>query len=373
MGTSQRDSLPGGSRVGKAIEGEIGDGGGNGGGDGNGESSKGKGIRYEHCLLDGLRGLFQDKYIDILEKIVARCLTEAYESVSGEQEKQKSRGAIIKILGKRLKEYVREGCEDQLADLLERCLGKKIEADSLVPGEGCERILFTLYQEGLLIPALVEDAALTYLFELERLHSLLLDSDDIGATLFSEFGIEDLEDELWLHIVEKFNSKLIPLHRHGTYQESALKAANQSIESLLGEPASLPFASAEDIKDFLNHKTLMDVFQTFYAKYLCFILDYHFTQVAPKHLKPQDAFAWLENSQGTGGHCDKVCAEKASILIKTLDEVCEQETGSKIQALDVLKAEQIRLFFELGEERIREALFPGSKRACQLEREAANG
>lgn len=369
MGTSQRDSLPGKSRVGKIIEDVIGDGNGNGNSDG---GSKGGSIRYRVCLLDGLREIFRDEFLGSLEEIVSRCQTHAYEYISDGQEKQISRDYIIKTIFEQLKAYLQDGFEDRLADLLQKCIGKKIEKDYFIPGEDCERILFILYQDGLLLPALVESATLAYLYELEQIYFQVYQYDNLGVTLNMLYGIEELEDELALQIIENFNIKLISLHQHGKYKDSAITAANKALETLLGEPASLPFASAQEIKDYFGSKTLVDVMRTYYAKYLFSILEYHYSQVAPKLIGPNAGFEWTESSQQSGGHCDKTCTEKAKELTNALDSVCEQMTGQKIQDLRTLSPKQIRLFFDAGEERVRDALFPGSKRVFQLGREVAN-
>jgi hypothetical protein len=344
------------------------------GGDGNGDGKGGKGgsIRYQNCLLDGLEEILPDESLGSLKKIVNRCLIIAYEYISAGQEKQKSRGSIIKAISEQLEGSLREGCEDRLAELLDKCLGKKIDKNGLIPGEDCERILFILYQEDLLIPAFVEDSTLKYLNELVLLYFQVHQSDNLGVTLHRLYGIEQLGDEVALQIIEKFNLKLISLNQRSNYEGSALKAANKALELLLGEPASLPFASADEIKDFFGNKKLVDVLGTYYTKYLSSILEYHFSQEAPKYLGPQAGSEWSERNQQSGGQCDTTCSEKATNLITILDSICERELDKKIQDLDILSPEQIKLFFEVGEELIRDGLFPGSTRDPQLKREVVN-
>lgn len=233
------------------------------------------------------------------------------------------------------------------------------------PFDLCGGIFGQLCREDGLFKALMEKAALEYLHELSRFYVGVRKSNSLETVMQNLYAVKQVEPAPALQIIESVNRKLLEMNIHSRYQRSALIAACRTLEALLERPANLPFASADEIQTFLcqDKRTLRIVLMTFYAKYLCQIIYYHYLQAAPYYVGPQKGYALSERrrqvpegSDRMNGTCDPMCKRQAKKVADILDQTCQEQEKCGLEELGDLRPEIIKALVLRAERRLQEAL-----------------
>ncbi len=215
-------------------------------------------------------------------------------------------------------------------------------------------VLQDLAHSGTLLETLGEPLALKYLEELGSFVVQVQQSGSLARTMLDRYGVKQLDEMPALQIVESVSGVFDP-DASGRAHHSALRAALQTLDSLLGEPAKLPIASPDEIQDYVRRsdKTLRVILIKFYAAYLSQIADYHYTQVAPRFLGPKKGAAMREQSRQTEHGDDAICEKKAQVLADILDRACSKYKKCRLDDLETLDPRLLRSLIAESSDEIR--------------------